>query len=280
MINIGVEGLMLTAAFFGFWVALATGVTWLGVGAGIASSAALAAVFAGLTVTLHADQIVVGTGVNLFAVGLTGALYRGLFGDTGVALVVTPLPLLKAPALASVPILGALSGQNLLTYGGMALVPVVWWGLSRTGAGLSARAVGEDPRAADAAGVKVRRVRVTSVIIGGALVGLGGAFLSLGHAQTFTEGMSAGKGFIALAIVIFGRWNPWGVWGAATLFGAANALQFTLQSQGSAWPYQFFLALPYLVTLLVLALGPLSLPGRKRSRATVAPAALAQPYRP
>jgi simple sugar transport system permease protein len=270
VINIGIEGLMLTAAFFGFWAALGTGSTLVGIGAGVLAAMMVALLFGWLTVREAADQIVVGTGVNLLALGITGSLYRGLFGQTGNALTIQTLSPIPLGVLTRVPFLGPLfAGQNLLVYLGLVLVPVIAWFLNSTGAGLSLRAVGEEPKAADTAGVNVHAVRLWGVVAGGGLVGLGGAFLSLGHAHTFTEGMSAGNGFIALAIVIFGRWNPWGVLGASLLFGATKALQFLLQSQGYHLPYQLPLALQYLIPLVVLT----GVKGRSR-----APAALAQPY--
>jgi simple sugar transport system permease protein len=270
IINIGTEGLILTAAFTGFWAALTTGNPYVGVAAGMLSAMGLSLLFGMWVIYCRADQIVAGTAVNLLALGLTGALYRGLYGETGSALAVKMLPSLTIPGLSSLPIVGpAIFQQNGLVYLALLLVPALAFALYRTGWGLSLRAVGEEPKAADTAGVPVLRVRYGAVLLAGALAGLGGVFLSIAHANTFTEGMSSGRGFIALAIVIFGRWTPWGVLGASMLFGAANALQFALQSQGYALPYQFLLALPYLVTLIVLT----GTAGRSR-----APAALAQPY--
>lgn len=271
VINIGVEGVMLTAAFFGFWTALVTGNPLLGVAAGVASAVGMAAIFGFLTVGALGDQIVVGMGINLLAVGITGSLYRGQFGQTGSALTTPPLPPLAVPFLSELPLIGTtVLRHNLLVLLSLACVPLLAYLFYRTGAGLSLRAVGEEPKAADTAGVDVARVRWAAVLLGGALAGFGGVFLSLAHAQRFTEGMTAGRGFIALAIVILGRWNPWGVLGASLLFGATSALQFALQSQGYQIPYQFFLVLPYAVALVVL----LWVRGRSQ-----APAALAQPYR-
>jgi ABC-type uncharacterized transport system permease subunit len=230
----------------------------------------LALIFGVMVIHRRADQIVVGTAVNLLALGLTGALYRGLYGETGSALTVKMLPPLEIPGLASLPVIGpAIFQQNALVYLALLLVPTLAFLLYRTGWGLSLRAAGEEPKAADTAGVRVFRARYGACLLGGALAGLGGVFLSIAHADTFTEGMSSGRGFIALAIVIFGRWTPWGVLGASLLFGAANALQFALQSQGYNLPYQFLLALPYVITLIVLT----GSAGRSRG-----PSALAQPY--
>jgi ABC-type uncharacterized transport system permease subunit len=270
VINIGIEGMMLTGSFAGFWTALSTGNTLLGIAAGVLSAVAMALVFGLLTVRSRADQIVVGTAVNLIAIGLTGSLYRGIFGTNGSALMVKMLPPIPLPGLSRLPVIGpALFRQNALVYLGILLVPVVAFALYRTGAGISLRAAGEEPKAADAAGVDVLRVRLTATLIGGALAGLGGAYLSLASANTFTEGMTAGRGFIALAIVIFGRWSPWGALWASLLFGATDALQFALQSQGYAIPYQLLLALPYVASLVILTVSS----GKSRG-----PAALALPY--
>ena len=270
VLNIGIEGEMLCAAFFGFWAAHASGSTPLGILAGVAAGAALAAAFGWIAVVRRADQVVTGMAANLVAVGLTASLYRGLFGQTGSALTVTMLPAMALPGLSRAPVVGpVLFNQNALVYLCLLLVPATAWMLQRTATGLTLRAVGEEPRAVDAAGIDVTLTRFLAVVAGGALAGFGGAYLSLASANTFTEGMSSGRGFIALSIVLFGRWSPWGVLGASLLFGGANALQFVLQSQGYRIPYQFLLALPYVVTLIVLA-------GASRGRK--APAALARPY--
>lgn len=270
MLNIGLEGMMLVGAFAGFVAAYRTGSPWLGVALGAAAGAAAAALFGLSTITLAGDQIVTGAAVNILAAGATGVAYRATFGVTGSALTCPTLPPVPVPLLEGLPVLGeALFRQNGFVYGAFLLVPAVAWALGRTGWGLGARAAGEHPRAADAAGIDVARARWTCVLLGGALAGASGAYLSVGHANTFVEGMTAGRGFMALAIVIFGKWSPAGALGGALLFGLANALRFRFGAAGSEVPYHFFLALPYLVTLAALAL----FVGRAR-----APAALAQPY--
>jgi simple sugar transport system permease protein len=169
-----------------------------------------------------------------------------------------------------IPVLGQLaSGHTAPVYIGFLIVPVALWILNYTAMGLSIRAVGEYPKAADTAGVPVYRIQHACVLVSGALAGMAGAYLSLAHANTFIEGMSAGRGFIALAMVIFGRWHPVGVMGAGLLFGLATAVQFQLQAIGAEIPYQFFLMLPYALTLLVL----IWFAGRSQ-----APAWLARPY--
>lgn len=253
IINIGLEGMIIAGAF------------GAAVGAGLASvpGAIVTAMLAGvlcaailgiLVVTLHAEQIVAGTAVTLLALGATGLLYRTTFGTTGVALTIPTAKSIAIPLLSSAPVLGrALFVQPVTTYVAYALVPLLAWWLSRTHAGLSLRAVGENPEAAVAAGVLADRVRWLAVLFGGALGGLSGGCLVVAQVGTFAEGMSAGRGFIAIAIVALGRWSPYGVAVAALLFGAASAVQFVFQSFGWSVPYQLFLALPYLLTLVALA---------------------------
>jgi len=208
--------------------------------------------------------------VNLLAVGLTGVGYRAVFGVTGAALTVNSLKVLPLPLLAQIPIVGSgLFSQTIVGYVAFALVPACAFLIGQTVPGLELRMAGENPHAATAQGVPVARVRLMALLACGALAGLAGADLAVVYARTFVEGMSAGRGFIALAIVIFGRWSPWGILLAALLFGLATALQFHFQALALAIPYQFLLMLPYGVTLIALAISA----GRTR-----APAALGQPY--
>jgi ABC-type uncharacterized transport system permease subunit len=204
--------------------------------------------------------------------GLTAAAYQARFGATGAALALPTLDPVTIPLLAELPLIGrALFMQPATAYAAYLLAPLLWWYLHRTAWGLELRAVGEEPSAAEAAGVRIRRTRVLATVFGGALGGVAGGHLALAHTATFAEGMSAGRGFIALAVVVLGRWNPLGVLAAALLFGAASALQFSLQAMSLDLPYQLFLALPYLLTLLALA----GWIGRNR-----APAALGHPWPP
>jgi ABC-type uncharacterized transport system permease subunit len=270
VINIGIEGVMLTGAFAAMAAAYATGSVAIGLCAAMAAAIAMTAVFAVLAVDLAVNQVVAGTALDIFALGVTGVFYRRIFGITGKALTVNTLARVRLGLLARIPMLGpALFHQNLLVYLAFLLVPLVWFVLYRSRYGLYLRAAGERPEAADALGLGVHRLRWQALLISGALTGLSGAYLTLGYANTFVEGMSAGRGFIALSIVILGEWRALGVAVAAVLFGAAMALQFTLQAAATGIPYQLFLALPYVLTLVVLTL----LGGEGRS-----PSALGEPY--
>jgi simple sugar transport system permease protein len=254
VINIGLEGILLTGAFAGMVGSYFTGSPTLGLLLGAISGMLLVLPYAWLTVSLGADQVVVGVSTNLFAAGLTGVLYRGLFGVTGQALTVATFPTIPIPVLSFLPFLGtALFQHTVLVYLSLLLVPLIGFFLFSTRAGLQLQAVGEHPQAAETLGISVSWTRITALIIEGILGGVAGSYLSLAYSNTFIEGMSAGRGFIALAIVIFGRWRPAGVLGGALFFGAATALQFHLQALGSVLPYQFVLMLPYVLTLLALA---------------------------
>ena len=260
VVNVGLEGIVLAGAF-GALVGGYPGPMLGGEGsllagyvAAIAGGMVLAAVFALVTVSLRANQIITGTALTLLAAGLTGTLYRAGYGTGGAALAVPMADPIVIPLLSGIPVVGqaffAQPPTTLLIY---ALLPLSWVLLFRTHAGLAIRAVGEHPEAAIAAGVSPARVRWAVLLAAGALGGLSGATLVLEQAGTFSEGISAGRGFIAIAIVVLARWNPFGVGGAALLFGAASALQFLIQSLGLRVPYQLPLALPYLLTLALLA---------------------------
>lgn len=265
VINIGLEGIVLAGAFGGL-VAAGAGLT-AGFAGAVAAGVMVAALFALFALTMRADQIITGVAVNLLVLGLTGALYRGIYGATGAALTIPTTGTTPIPLLSRIPILGpALFDQAPPTYAVYLVAPLIAWWLYRTRSGLALRAVGERPEAARVAGVSPGSVRWLAILLGGALGGAGGGMLVLSQAGTFAEGMSAGRGFIAIAIVALGRWHPLGVLAAALLFGAASALQFLFQAMGWALPYQLFLALPYVLTLLALA----GLAGRR----AVAPAAL------
>jgi ABC-type uncharacterized transport system permease subunit len=268
LINIGLEGAILAGAFGGL-----VGATAGGVGAGYAGAVAggllVGALFALCVVALRADQIITGTALTLLSVGATGTLYRALYGSSGAALTLPTSGALPVPGLSSLPVIGpALFAQPAITYVAYLLAPALAWWLARTQAGLALRAIGERPAAAEAAGISTNRVRTLAVLVGGALGGLAGGTLVLAQAGTFAENMSAGRGFIAIAIVVLGRWRPLGVAAGALLFGAASALQFAFQAMGWNAPYQLFLVIPYLLTLAALA----GAVGRAR-----APAALGKP---
>jgi general nucleoside transport system permease protein len=269
VINIGIEGAMLLGAFAGLAAAWFSGSLIVGVIAAMGAAVMLNALLAGLIVSLAANQVVAGTALNILALGLTGVGYRRLFGVTGQAITVVPLASLGGASLAQVAVIGPLLAQNAIVYVACALVPIVGLTLARTRHGLYLRAAGEHPAAADALGLNVYRQRWVALLLAGALTGLGGAYLTLGYTGTFDEDISGGRGFVALAVVIVGRWKAWGIAAAALLFGAATALQYTLQATGAAMPYQLFLAMPYVMTLAVLAM----VGGQAQS-----PSALGEPY--
>jgi simple sugar transport system permease protein len=255
IINIGIEGAMLLGAFTGLAATWFSGSLMVGLFAAIGAAMILNALLALMVVNLATNQVVAGTALNILALGLTGIAYRRCFGVTGQAITVATLPPIGAPSLIHFPILGPLLlGQNAIVFLACLLTPVVGMIIDHTRYGLRLRAAGEHPEAADALGLDVYRIRWAALLIAGALAGLGGAYLTLGYTGTFVEGISGGRGFVALAVVIVGRWRAWGIAAASILFGAATALQFSLQATGAGLPYQLFLALPYVATLAVLAL--------------------------
>ncbi len=271
ILNVGVEGLMLTGAFAGMLGSYASGSPTIGMLAACGAALSIGVLFAVWVVILDSDQVVAGVAVNLLAFGATGILYRAFFGTTGGALTVASFaPVSVAPTIAAL----APLRQPAPVYLALALVPGVWLLLARTRLGLRLRAAGEAPQAAESIGVDVDRTRFGAVLAAAVLAGGGGGYLSLAYSNTFVEGMSAGRGFIALAIVVFGRWQPSGILLGSLLFGAASALQFQMQAAGVAVPYHLLLMLPYLLTLIVLALashaarGPSALAQRRRAGGT------------
>jgi general nucleoside transport system permease protein len=253
VINLGIEGSMLAGALASAIVATAGGPVE-GLVAAAGAGLLLALLFAAVAVGARGDQIITGTAVTLLATGVTGTVYRRVFGNAGVSLTMPTLGPIRVPLLADVPVVGAaFFDQPVTTYLVYGLVPLLWVLLYRTRWGLGLRAAGESIEAARAQGVAVERSRVVAVGIGGALAGLGGGALVLAQVGTFAEQMTAGRGFIAIAIVVLGAWHPVRVAVAALLFGAASALQFLFQSLGVPVPYQLFLMLPYLLALAALA---------------------------
>lgn len=252
VINLGIEGAMLTGAFAAA-VGGAEGGPWTGLAAGTAAGLLAGAVFVAVAIGARADQIITGTAVTLGAVGLTGAASRWWFGAAGAGLTVPVLRPVDLPVVSGIPLLGPALTQPAPSLAAGLLVPAVWWLLFRTRAGLALRAAGEAPETAHALGVRVRMARALAVLAGSALAGLAGATLVLAQVGTFAERMTAGRGFVAIAIVVLGRWHPAGVLLGALLFGALTALQYVFQSLGLAVPYQIFLMMPYLMTLVALA---------------------------
>ena len=252
-VNVGLEGAMIAGALCATVAAMAGGTT-LGFGAGAAAGAGVGLLLALFAVVLRTNQILTGTALTAGALGMTSLLAHATFGTTGAALAVPMSTAVAIPLLAGIPVVGrALFFQPPITYFVFVLVPLVWWWLFRTGPGLSLRATGENPEAVRASGSSPVRLQAAAVVAGSALGGLGGATLVLAQAGTFAEGMTAGRGVIALAVVALGRWHPFGVAGAALLFGASSSLQYLLQALGTEVPYQIFLAIPYVLTLGVLA---------------------------
>jgi general nucleoside transport system permease protein len=277
VLNLGLEGMMLMGALGSFLGAHYTGNPWLGVLAGMAAGVALGVIKAFLSVTLKTEQVINGIAVVLFAQGFTTFVYGKLFGVTSSPPRIEGTPIVRIPGLASIPGVGpVLFRQNILVYISLALVVGLWWLLYRSRFGLSIRAVGESPAAADAAAVHVDRMRWLAVLICGAMAGLGGAVLVVAQLQLFANNVTAGRGWVAIALVIFGRWNPLLVLGGAFLFGLTDALQLRVQAAGGGLsatvPYEFFQALPYLITLLVMTVSAV------RARRDAQPAALGVPF--
>jgi ABC-type uncharacterized transport system permease subunit len=270
VLNLGVEGMMLVGALTGFVVTQASDQPWAGVLAAAAAGMALSLVHAFLTMTLRANQVISGLALTIFGTGVSGLWGKAFIGSPTAGF--TPMPV---PLLADIPLLGSIFFQHdPLVYLGYLLVPLLWFLLYHTRPGLQIRAVGESPGSADAMGVNVIAWRYGCILAGGMAAGIGGAYLSLAYTQMWIENMTAGRGWIALAMVIFGAWNP--VWTAlgAYLFGGVQALQLRLQAFG--WqlsPYLLMMA-PYILTILVLVLA--SRHAHYRHLGT--PAALGTPY--
>ncbi len=269
VLNLGVEGMMLVGAVSGFAVAAATGNSWLAVLTAMIAGGAVAAGHAVLTVTLGTEQVTTGLSLALFGTGLSAFLGKPFIG------IPNPVPFraVPLPGLAQLPILGPVFfRQDLLVYTSYVLIILAWWWIYRTRPGLHLRACGESPETADAMGVDVTAMRYGAVIVGGALAGLAGAYLSLAYTPAWTENMTAGLGWIAIALVIFSTWNPLRLLVGAYLFGAADALGFRVQLLGVETSSILLRMLPYLFTLVVLVLL------NALRRQTLVPAALGRPY--
>jgi ABC-type uncharacterized transport system permease subunit len=269
VVNIGLEGLMLISAFAGVVGAHLTGSALVGLGFGLAAGLIFALIHALMCITFEADQIISGTAIILLALGGTGFLMVQIFGSGGTSPRVPGFKEVTIPLLSDIPLIGpALFNQSLLVYLMYLLIPITWFVVFRTPFGLRLRATGEAPEAVDTAGVSVARMRYYGVALSGILAACGGVYLSMGILSAFTEGMTGGRGFIALAALIFGRWNPIGAAGAALLFGFATAVTF--QAPQEVIPLEFIQMLPYILTIVALA----AFGGR-----AIAPAAIGKPYR-
>jgi general nucleoside transport system permease protein len=270
VVNIALEGIMLTAAFVGYAAALFSHSLGVGILAAVLSGMLIAALHAVLSIEFLVDQIVSGTVINILAVGITGVFYRTFIQESNVRGPGT-LPVWKIPLLGDIPVLGSIFFQHqAVTYAMLVLVVAVHLVLFNSVWGLRTRACGEHPQAADTAGISVKRVRYLNVISSGALGGLGGAYFTIQQIGNFLPNITGGRGFIALAAMIFGKWTPIGAFFASLLFACADALGARLQYLGVRLPYQFLGMLPYVLTIVVVA-GAM---GR-----AVAPAAVGRPYR-
>jgi ABC-type uncharacterized transport system permease subunit len=249
--NLGIEGIMLVGAFIGFFATLHLGNPVFGILASLGVGAMMGVLMALVSVTFKAEQGISGIGLYMFGWGLSGLLFRLYVG--GITSIKGLQPV-KIPLLGDIPGLGPiLFHHNVLVYLVYLLVPLAWFVLNRTPWGLKVRAVGTKPEAADTLGVSVDRIRYQCLILGSAMAGLAGAFLTVGQANMFVDNITAGRGFIAIALVYFGRWNPWGILAGSLLFSMADSLQSMIQVLGINFPYELAIILPYLVTIVALA---------------------------
>lgn len=272
VLNLGVEGMMVMGAVAGFAITVSTGSPLLGIVAGLVAGLAVSLIFGFVTLTLVANQVASGLALTLFGLGLSGLLGEGFVGTPGIK-----LPSLSIPGLTDIPYVGRiLFGQDILVYVSFALVLAVSWFLFRTRGGLVLRAVGDNHVSAHALGYKVIRVRYLAVMFGGACAGLGGAYLSIAYTPLWVENMTAGRGWIALALVVFSSWLPSRLVIGAYLFGAVTILQLHAQPLGLGVPSQFLSMLPYLATVVVLV----AISGNRRATRFNTPACLGVPFVP
>ena len=271
VLNLGMEGMMIMGAASGFAVAILTGSSWIGVVAALAAGMGLSLVFAFLTLGLAANQVASGLALSIFGLGLSGVIGAPFIGARRDA-----MPKLDLPLLSELPLVGKLVfGHDPFVYASFALVIGTWWFLNRTRPGLVLRACGENHVSAHALGYPVLRIRLWAVLFGGACAGLAGAYLSLVYTPFWSPGMTAGRGWIALAIVVFASWRPWRAVAGAYIFGGITILQLHAQGFGIRIPSQFLAALPYLVTITALVI----IMSRRNGQQT-APGSLGQPFLP
>lgn len=278
VLNLGLEGMLLSGALAAFVGEYFTGSPAVGVLAGVAAGVLLAALKAFLSVYLKTEQVINGIAIVIFAQGITAFTYERLFRGLATSPQLPPLHTLAIPGLASIPGVGTvLFDQNVLFYISLVVVVGVWLLLFRTKFGLTVRAVGESPIAADSVGIRVDRVRWLALLVCGAMAGLGGGVLIVGDINLFGLNVTAGRGWVAIALVIFGRWNPFVVFGGALLFGLTDALQLRIQAVSGGThavvPYEFFQALPYLLALTVMVAATVA------SKRSAQPSALGIPFR-
>lgn len=256
LMNIGVEGIMLMGAFTGYAATKLSGSYWIGLLAAIIVGLIMITIFAVLTISFKATQVVVGAGMNILCAGLSSFIFRRLFYGTGImdsGITVDTFQAIPIPVLSEIPIIGPMFfDQNIIVYFGLLMIPVLIFVMNKTAVGLKIIAVGEHPKAADSLGINVTLVRYAATLFSGAMMGIAGAYLSIAQSNAFAEGMTSGKGYIAMAVVILGKWKPNGVFFGALLFGLANATQMNIQNLGVEIPNNLVMMLPYIVTVLAV----------------------------
>ncbi len=252
VVNLGVDGIMLISAYASFFIVLNTGNIWLGLLAGIVVGLLMGLLMSFISVTLKAEQGISGIGLYMFGLGLSSLLFKTTIGTVKT---VTGFQPVKIPLLGDIPMIGDIFfNHSLLVYGAFLLVPLAWWVMEKTTWGLRIKSVGQNPAAADSLGVNVDRVRYTSVCIGAMLAGIAGASLSISLLNLFQDNLTAGQGFIAVALVYFGGWKPVGILWGALLFSTVNAFQLWMQVLGVKIPSDVAIMLPYLLTIAALAI--------------------------
>ncbi len=249
--NLGVDGIMLVGAFIGFYVALNTGNLWLALLAAALAGLLMGLLMSFISVTLKAEQGISGIGLYMFGLGLSSLLFKKLVGTVQT---IPGFSAVRVPGLGNIPVIGdIIFNQSLLVYGAFLLVPLAWWVLDKTTLGLKIKSVGQNPAAADTLGVSVNRIRYFSVCLGAVMAGIAGASLSLSLVNLFQENLTAGQGFIAVALVYFGGWRPLGILGGALLFSSINSLQLWMQVLNVNIPSDILLMMPYILTIAALA---------------------------
>ena len=270
ILNLGLEGIMLMGTLGAFLGAFWTGSLWVGVFAAMFTGILMGLLMGVMSITVKANQVVAGLGITILGTGLSTLLFRLSFGLRSAPPTLDIFPTIAIPLLSQIPVLGPVFFKhNILVYLALILVPISAFVLYRTKFGLAIRAVGESPDAVDTRGLNVNRLRYLSLVIGGALAGLGGGYLVLGSLGLFWTNMTAGRGFIAIAVVVFAKWDPWRALLGALVFGLASAVQISLQTVGVPIPSELLLMLPYIITIIVLVIV---------SRRAEFPAAFAVPY--
>lgn len=254
MMNIGVEGTMLAGAFVAFTLTYYSGSYWIGLLGGMLGGLFMSLIFAVAAIRFRASQVVIGAGINIFSSGITAVIFRRLFFDASSGGVqVASFPSIQIPLLSKIPLLGdMLFKHNAIVYIGLIMVFVIWFIMNRTSTGIRIIAVGEHPTAADSLGINVFTTRYAATLFSGLMMGMAGAYLSIAQTNAFNVDMTGGKGYIAMAVVVLGKWGPFGVLAGSLLFGGANSLQMTLQNMGLGIPNNLILMVPYILTVIAV----------------------------